>query len=80
MFERQIFIDDFLIEYAYLMIDFRIPQLAESLFCRDNTILIVFNGVNDVIICHTALYYIILFLHFTSVPTIYHILKPFEII
>lgn len=80
MYERQIFIYDFLIEYADLMVDFLIAQLAECLFRSNNTVFIVFNSVNDIIVCHTALYNIVQLLHVTTTPTVYHVLKPFQIV
>ena len=57
-----------------------ITQLTKCLFSRDNSVFVVLNGVNYVIVCHTTLHYVILLLHLTSTPTVYHILKPFEIV
>lgn len=62
------------------MIYFLISQLTKRLFSRDDIILIIFNGIDDIIVSHPPFYYIILFLHFTPAPTVDHIFKPFEIV
>lgn len=62
------------------MVDFLIDQLSERLPSRYNSVFIVFYSVDYIIIRHAAFGQIIEFLHFSTMPTVNYIIKPFEII
>ncbi len=62
------------------MIDFLIAQLTQSLFCCYYIVFVILNSINNVIIGNAALYYVILFLHVATSSTVYHILKPFNVV
>ena len=72
MFE--ILVYNLLIQNADLMVHFLIPKLSQCLFRRNDTILIVFYSINDIVVCYTAFNYIVLKLFLSSSAAIYDIL------
>lgn len=69
-----------MIQYANLMVYFFVYQLTQCLLCCNDSVFIVFDSVDDVIICNTSLNNIIKLLHLTSSAAVYYIFQPFKII
>ena len=42
------------------MVHILVTQLSQCLFCSDDTLFVIFNGINNTIIGHATLHYIIL--------------------
>ena len=74
------FVYDFLIQDAYLMIYFFISKLTQCLFRRNNTIFIVFHCIDDIVVSYTTLDYVILLLFHAASTAIHYIIQPFKII
>ena len=62
------------------MVYILVNQLSQCLLCCNSTIFVVFNSVNNVVVCHTTFHPVIEGLLVTSSPTIYYIIEPFKIV
>ena len=68
-----------LITKTYLIVWLLVFQLIQRLLCCDTTILIILHGINDLIVCHTAFYDVVVRI-ICSLTASYYKLKPLHII